>query len=105
MITYGRYVGNLEIILRQNRNGFFVLDVYNQARQRFLFTTLIDEQVIGKEIISTSLSDMPESIIDTLLANVSYGTHKKRFWIFAKRIPDNLLGSCVKLVKEKYRGN
>ena len=64
----------MEIILRQNRNGFFVLDVYNQSRQRFRFTTLIDEHVIGKEIISTSLSDMPESIIDTLLANVSYGT-------------------------------
>jgi hypothetical protein len=47
---------------------------------------------------------MPESIIDTLLANVAYGTHKKRFWIFDKKIPDHLLGSCVKLVKEKYKG-
>lgn len=103
MITYGKYDGNLTIVLRQNRNGFFVLDVYNHSKQRFRFTTLVDEQVMDREIISTSLSDMPESIIDTLLANVISGTHKRWYWLFAKKIPDDLLKSCVKLVSEKYK--
>lgn len=104
MVTYGKYNGNLLIVLRQDKNGFFVLDVYNQSKQRFRFNTLVDEQIFSKEIISTSLNDEPEKLINTLLDNVVSGTHKKHFWVFSKKIPDNLLTSYVKLVKEKYRG-
>lgn len=105
MVTYGKYNGKLLIVLRQDKNGFFVLDVYNQSKQRFRFNTLVDEQIFSKEIISTSLYDEPEKLINTLLDNVVSGTHKKPFWIFSKKIPDNLIISYVKLVKEKYRSN
>lgn len=103
MITYGKYNGKLKIILRQNKAGFFILDVYNDVLQRFRFTTLVDENLIGKAIIESSMSDIPESIIDALLANVISGTHKRWYWLFAKKIPDDLLKSCVKLVSEKYK--
>ena len=92
------------VILRQNRKGFFILDIYNKAWQRFRFYTIVNDQMVCNDIVHTNLFDTPEGIIDTLLDNVISGTHKKRFWFFAKRIPDNLLGSCVKLVKEKYKG-
>lgn len=104
MVTYGKYDGSLMVILRQNRKGFFILDIYNKAGQRFRFYTIVNDQMMCNDIVHTSLFDTPEGIIDTLLDNVVSGTHKKRFWFFAKRIPDNLLGSYVKLVKEKYKG-
>ena len=103
MITYGKYIGNLMIILRQNRKGFCVLDVYNRALQRFRFVTDTNEESLCKAIIDSSIPDIPESLIDMLLTRVVSGTHKKWYWIFAKEIQKDLLNSCVRLVSEKYK--
>lgn len=102
MVKYGEYKGKLRIVLGQDIHGFFVLDVFNSSNQMFRFKTILNEHIIGKNIIEMS-GDEPEELIDFLLENVVSGTHKKCYWLFSKNIQDDLLESCVKLVKEKYR--
>ena len=103
MIRYGEYDGNLRIVICQDIHGFFVLDVFNTAHERLRFKTTVNEELMGKTIIKTSVDESPESIIDFLLDSVRSGTHKKCYWVFSRNIQDDLLKSCVKLVKEKYR--
>lgn len=55
MLVYGRYDGNLVIILKQNRFGKFVLDVYNSGYNKVRFITDIDQSNLPKEFLRKEL--------------------------------------------------
>ena len=104
MLVYGRYDGNLVIILKQNRFGKFVLDVYNSGYNKVRFITDIDQSNLPKEFLREGTA---EDWIDALLDNVVEGYYKKYYFIpfTAKKVEDRICKSMAKLTKEKYKSS
>ena len=104
MITYGKYTGNLKVILKQNNEGFFVLDVINTGNNLVRLTTDVSGEAFVK-LFKSILNSNVEGFIDSLLENVVSGEYRKYWFIpfFTKKLEKNILSSMVKLVKEKYK--
>ena len=102
MVTYGKYVGALTIILKQNIEGYFLLDVYNQGGNRVRFVTDIKNENLPKGFLERGTV---EDWIDALLDRVCEGFYKKYYFLpFSKKLESNILQSMVNLTKDKYKG-